>query len=114
MVGALRSGKRLAQSAGTSAPWATSMSMSLAWFMVITSASSPSATLRACLLDPPCDWFSDSVWPVCANEGGHSARARSVRDGFCLRLRLPPVGGASRAACTTSRVSGEAKARMNS
>jgi hypothetical protein len=40
------------------------MSMSLAWFMVITSASSPSATLRACLLEPPCDWFSKSAWPV--------------------------------------------------
>ena len=31
--------------------------MSLAEFIVTTSASRPSATERACLLDPSCDWL---------------------------------------------------------
>ena len=55
VVGALLSGSRLAQSAGMSLPRSASTSTSLAWFIVTTSASSPSITLRACLLEPPCD-----------------------------------------------------------
>ena len=38
--------------------------MSLAWFIVSTSASRPSTTLRACLLEPPWDWFSTTLSPV--------------------------------------------------
>ena len=54
-AGALLCGKRLAQSTGTRAPRSARMSMSLAWFMVMTSAGRPSITERACLLDPPKD-----------------------------------------------------------
>ena len=38
--------------------------MSLAWFMVMTSAARPATTLPACLLEPPCDWLSVRVSPV--------------------------------------------------
>ena len=63
-VGEALSGRRLAQSAGISCPRSASRSMSLAWFIVMTSASRPSTTLRAWRLEPPCDWFSVSVAPV--------------------------------------------------
>jgi hypothetical protein len=63
-VGALWSGRRLAQSAGTRPPRSARMSMSLSWFIVMTSASRPSITLRACLLEPPWDWRRSSTWPV--------------------------------------------------
>ena len=39
--------------------------MSLDWFIVTTSASSPSITERACLLEPPCDWLTVMSSPVC-------------------------------------------------
>ena len=38
--------------------------MSLAWFMVTTSACRPSATLRTCLLLPPCDCWIDTLSPL--------------------------------------------------
>jgi hypothetical protein len=40
------------------------MSMSLCWFIVITSASRPSTTLRAWRLLPPWLWFSVTSSPV--------------------------------------------------
>ena len=40
-------------------------SMSLDWFIVTTSASRPSITERACLLEPPCDWLTVMSSPVC-------------------------------------------------
>jgi len=40
--------------------------MSGAWFMVTTSASRPAATAMACLLEPPCDWFTVTLSPPCA------------------------------------------------
>jgi hypothetical protein len=58
VVGALSLGSRVAQLAGSSAPRSARTSMSVAWFIVTTSASRPSSTLRACLLDPPCDWLT--------------------------------------------------------
>ena len=64
VVGALLCGKRLAQSTGTRAPRSARMSMSLAWFMVMTSAARPAMTLPACLLEPPCDWLMFTVSPV--------------------------------------------------
>ena len=45
--------------------------MSVAWFIVMTSASRPSITLRACLLEPPCDWLTTI---------GLAARLLPVRD----------------------------------
>src|SRR2546425_10744092 len=39
-------------------------SMSYASARVTTSASRPSTTARACLLDPPCDWFTTTLAPV--------------------------------------------------
>ena len=54
VVGAALLGRRLAQSSGISFARAMA-SMSLDWFIVTTSASRPSITERACLLDPPCD-----------------------------------------------------------
>ena len=36
--------------------------MSLDWFIVTTSASRPSITERACLLEPPCDWLTVDVF----------------------------------------------------
>ncbi len=53
--GALLFGRRLTQSSGTSLPLSARALMSVAMFMVITSAGSPSMTERACLLDPPKD-----------------------------------------------------------
>ncbi len=47
----------LAPVGGHQAARSTRKSMSGAWFMVTTSASSPSATACACLLEPPCDWL---------------------------------------------------------
>jgi len=38
--------------------------MSGDWFIVMTSASRPAATERACLLDPPWDWLTVTVSPV--------------------------------------------------
>jgi hypothetical protein len=64
VVGALLLGRRLAQSDGISLPRVARMSMSLAWFMVMTSASRPSTTLRAWLLEPPCDWFNVTSSPA--------------------------------------------------
>jgi hypothetical protein len=40
------------------------MSMSLAWFIVTTSACKPSTTERACLLEPPWDCLTATVSPV--------------------------------------------------
>ncbi len=65
-VGALLSGSRLAQSAAISLPRLAIASMSLDWFIVTTSASRPSITERACLLEPPCDWFSVMSSPAVA------------------------------------------------
>ena len=73
VVGALLSGNRFAQSAGTSCPRSWRMSMSLAWFIVITSASSPSMTERACRLLPPCDMLRVSGPPPFAFH--HTAKA---------------------------------------
>src|SRR5436190_643090 len=56
VVGAALFGRRFAQSSGISLARAIA-SMSLDWFMVTTSASRPSITARACLLEPPCDWL---------------------------------------------------------
>src|SRR3989442_771824 len=39
-------------------------SMSYASARVTTSASRPSTTARACLPDPPCDWFTTTLTPV--------------------------------------------------
>src|SRR5258708_33688781 len=64
VVGELLLGRRLAQSWGMSLARSNRMSMSLAWFIVITSASRPCATLPAFLLEPPCDWLIVSVSPV--------------------------------------------------
>ncbi len=64
VVGALLSGRRLAQSVGISLPWSARMSMSLAWFMVMTSAARPSTTLRAWRLLPPWLWLSVRLSPV--------------------------------------------------
>ena len=38
--------------------------MSVPWFMVTTSASSPSATARAWALEPACDWLMVTSCPV--------------------------------------------------
>ena len=65
VVGAALFGSRLAQSSGISLPRAAMASMSLAWFIVTTSASRPSITARACLLEPPCDWLTVTSSPVC-------------------------------------------------
>ena len=40
-------------------------SMSLDWFIVTTSASRPSITERACLLEPPWDWLTVMSSPAC-------------------------------------------------
>ncbi|MND62037.1 hypothetical protein D3C80_533100 [compost metagenome] len=53
--GALLFGRRLAQSCGTRPPLSARALMSVAWFMVMTSAGRPSITARACLLEPPWD-----------------------------------------------------------
>ena len=58
-------GRRLAQLAGTR-PLLASRSISVAWFMVITSAARPLATASACLLEPPCDCCRVTVSPVLA------------------------------------------------
>ena len=57
VVGAALFGRRFAQSSGISLPRVAMASMSLDWFIVTTSASRPSITARACLLDPPWDWL---------------------------------------------------------
>ncbi|CRQ73549.1 hypothetical protein PAERUG_P54_1_London_24_VIM_2_04_13_04510 [Pseudomonas aeruginosa] len=57
--GALLFGRRVAQSFGTRPPLSARASMSVAWFMVMTSAGRPSITERACLLEPPWD-----IWMV--------------------------------------------------
>jgi hypothetical protein len=64
VVGAALFGNRLAQSSGISLARAIA-SMSLDWFIVTTSASRPSITERACLLEPPCDWLTVTSSPVC-------------------------------------------------
>ena len=66
VLGALLLGRRLAQSAGISLPRLAMASMSLDWFIVTTSASSPSITERACLLEPPCDWLTRDVFAGCS------------------------------------------------
>ncbi len=38
--------------------------MSVSWFIVTTSASSPSSTARACAVLPPCDMVTVTSWPV--------------------------------------------------
>ena len=52
VVGAALSAKRLAQSFATT-PVDAKKSMSVVVFIVTTSASRPSATARACALEPP-------------------------------------------------------------
>ena len=64
VVGAALLGRRLAQSSGISLARAMA-SMSLDWFIVTTSASRPSITERACLLEPPCDWLTVTSSPAC-------------------------------------------------
>ena len=64
VFGAALSGRRRAQSAGSSPPRAAMASMSLDWFIVTTSASRPSMTDRACLLEPPCDCSRRTSSPV--------------------------------------------------
>ncbi|MNN52831.1 hypothetical protein D3C81_1675520 [compost metagenome] len=62
--GALLSGRRAAQSCGISWPWSCRALMSVAMFMVITSAGRPSITARACLLEPPWDiWMVSGLPP---------------------------------------------------
>ena len=78
VVGELLWGRRVAQSAGTSAPRCTSRSMSLCWFIVITSASRPSATLRAWRLLPPWLWFSVTVWPEVFFQWAANATLKSL------------------------------------
>ncbi|MCY1187930.1 hypothetical protein D9M73_289700 [compost metagenome] len=53
--GALLFGRRVTQSCGTNWPLSAKALMSVAMFMVITSAGRPSITERACLLEPPKD-----------------------------------------------------------
>ncbi|MNH13620.1 hypothetical protein D3C79_731980 [compost metagenome] len=53
--GALLSGRRAAHSFGTRPPCSARALMSVAMFMVMTSAGRPSMTARACLLEPPWD-----------------------------------------------------------
>ncbi|MNZ83111.1 hypothetical protein D3C78_1018310 [compost metagenome] len=60
--GALLSGRRAAQSCGISWPWSCRALMSVAMFMVMTSAGRPSITARACLLEPPWDIWICSGW----------------------------------------------------
>ena len=52
--------------------------MSGAWFIVTTSASRPSATDPACLLDPPCDWLTVTVSPVLAFQSAMKAGLMSL------------------------------------
>ena len=52
--------------------------MSGAWFIVTTSASRPSATDRACLLEPPCDWLTVTVSPVLAFQSAMKAGLMSL------------------------------------
>ncbi|MNT61226.1 hypothetical protein D3C72_1988530 [compost metagenome] len=52
--------------------------MSLAWFMVTTDASRPSATERACLLEPPCDCLMVMVSPVLAFQSAINAGFTSL------------------------------------
>ena len=63
VVGAALSGKRLAQSLATT-PFSARNSMSVVVFMVTTSASRPSATARACALEPPWAWSTFTSLPV--------------------------------------------------
>ncbi|MNL25194.1 hypothetical protein D3C87_1466670 [compost metagenome] len=53
--GALLFGRRVTQFSGTSLPLSARALMSVAMFMVMTSAGRPSITERACLLEPPKD-----------------------------------------------------------
>ncbi|MNV69307.1 hypothetical protein D3C71_1622120 [compost metagenome] len=53
--GALLFGRRVTQLSGTSLPLSARALMSVAMFMVMTSAGRPSITARACLLEPPKD-----------------------------------------------------------
>ncbi|MNN96020.1 hypothetical protein D3C81_2149320 [compost metagenome] len=53
--GALLFGRRVTQLSGTSLPLSARALMSVAMFMVMTSAGRPSITERACLLEPPKD-----------------------------------------------------------
>ena len=62
-VGDALFGKRFAQSVATTERDARK-SMSFAEFIVTTSASRPSATERACLLDPSCDWLIVTSCPL--------------------------------------------------
>src|SRR5688572_27334422 len=65
VLGAALLGRRLAQSVAIR-PRLAIASMSLDWFMVTTSASRPSITERACLLEPPCDWLTVTSSPAWA------------------------------------------------
>ena len=77
VVGAELLGSRLAQSSGISLARAMA-SMSLAWFMVTTSASRPSITERACLLEPPCDWLTVTSSPLCCFQARWNAGLMSL------------------------------------
>ena len=63
VVGEALFGKRLAQSLATT-PLSARNSMSVVVFIVTTSASRPSATARACALEPPCDCSIFTSLPV--------------------------------------------------
>ena len=80
VVGAELLGSRLAQSSGISLPREASTSISLDWFMVTTSASRPSSTARACLLEPPCDWSTFTSSPVCCSHVFWNAGLMSLKN----------------------------------
>src|SRR5207247_7451506 len=63
VYGELLFGRRDCQFAGNSLAFWAMASMSYAKASVTTSASSPSITARACLLDPPCDCWISTVCP---------------------------------------------------
>ena len=62
-VGEALFGNRLAQSLATT-PFSARNSMSVVVFIVTTSASRPSATARACALEPPWAWSIFTSLPV--------------------------------------------------
>ena len=64
VVGAALFGSRLAQSCGHQLAALGEGVDVVAWFIVTTSASRPSITMRACLLEPPCDWLTVTSSPV--------------------------------------------------
>ena len=77
VYGALLSGRRRCQSAGSSRPLLAIWSMSPASASVTTSARSPSITDRACLPEPPCEVCTVTVPPVRARQSSANARLTS-------------------------------------